>query len=28
LDGDPGCKAGVLAYEVHACRSFPADKSA
>ncbi len=25
MDEDPGVKAGVLVYEVHACRSFPGD---
>lgn len=25
MEGDPGVKAGVFTYEVHACRSFPGD---
>ena len=25
MDADPGVKAGVFVYEVHACRSFPGD---
>ncbi len=25
MDEDPGVKAGVFVYEVHACRSFPGD---
>jgi len=25
MDGDPGVQAGVFAYEVHPCRSFPGD---
>jgi hypothetical protein len=25
MDDDPGVKAGVFVYEVHACRSFPGD---
>ncbi len=25
MDEDPGVKAGVFAYELHACRSFPGD---
>ncbi len=25
MDEDPGVKAGVFIYEVHACRSFPGD---
>lgn len=25
MDEDPGVKAGVFIYEVHACRSFPED---
>ncbi len=24
-DEDPGVKAGVFTYEIHACRSFPGD---
>lgn len=26
MDGDPGVKAGVFTYEVHACRGFPGDQ--
>jgi hypothetical protein len=25
MDEDPGVKAGVFVYEIHACRSFPGD---
>jgi hypothetical protein len=25
IDEDPGVKAGVFVYEMHACRSFPGD---
>jgi hypothetical protein len=25
MDDDPGVKAGIFEYEVHACRSFPGD---
>ena len=25
MDEDPGVKAGVFAYEIHPCRSFPGD---
>jgi len=25
MDEDPAVKAGVLAYEIHLCRSFPGD---
>lgn len=25
MDEDPGVKAGIFVYEVHACRSFPGD---
>src|SRR5215472_870474 len=25
MDDDPGVKAGIFVYEVHACRSFPGD---
>ena len=25
MDEDPGVKAGVFTYEIHACRSFPGD---
>jgi hypothetical protein len=25
MDGDPGVRAGVFTYELHACRSFPGD---
>jgi hypothetical protein len=25
MDEDPGVKAGVFVYELHACRSFPGD---
>ncbi len=25
MDEDPGVKAGVFIYEIHACRSFPGD---
>ena len=25
MDKDPGVKAGVFTYEIHACRSFPGD---
>ena len=25
MDDDPGVRAGVFVYEVHACRSFPGD---
>ncbi len=25
MDDDPGVKAGVFYYEIHACRSFPGD---
>jgi len=25
MDDDPGVKAGVFVYEIHACRSFPGD---
>jgi hypothetical protein len=25
IDEDPGVKAGVFVYEIHACRSFPGD---
>lgn len=25
MDGDPAVQAGVLIYEIHACRSFPGD---
>lgn len=25
VDDDPGVKAGVFAYEIHSCRSFPGD---
>jgi len=26
MDEDPGVKAGVFVYEIHACRSFPGDR--
>lgn len=26
MDGDPGVKAGVFVYEIHACRGFPGDR--
>jgi hypothetical protein len=26
MDDDPGVKAGVFVYEIHACRSFPGDR--
>ena len=26
MDDDPGVKAGVFVYEIHACRSFPGDQ--
>jgi hypothetical protein len=26
MDGDPGVKAGIFTYEVHATRSFPGDR--
>ncbi len=26
MDEDPGVKAGIFIYEVHACRGFPGDK--
>jgi hypothetical protein len=26
MDGDPGVREGVFAYEIHECRSFPGDK--
>src|SRR5436190_24388279 len=25
MDEDPGVKAGIFVYEIHACRSFPGD---
>ncbi len=25
MDEDPGVKAGIFTYEIHACRSFPGD---
>jgi hypothetical protein len=25
MEGDPGVRAGVFVYEIHACRSFPGD---
>jgi hypothetical protein len=25
MDDDPGVKAGVFVYELHACRGFPGD---
>jgi hypothetical protein len=25
MDEDPGVKAGIFVYEVHACRGFPGD---
>jgi len=27
MDEDPGVKAGVFTYEIHACRSFPGDSN-
>jgi hypothetical protein len=26
MDDDPGVKAGVFVYEIHACQSFPGDR--
>jgi len=26
MDDDPGVKAGVFVYEIHACRGFPGDR--
>ena len=28
MDEDPGVKAGIFVYEIHACRSFPGDSLA